>query len=42
VFRLEALGVQLFRRIDGDSFTVLGMPLLPVLEALRGQGELLA
>jgi septum formation protein len=42
VFRLETLGVQLFTRIDGDSFTVLGMPLLPVLEALRGQGELLA
>lgn len=40
VFRLEALGVQLFDRIDGDSFTVLGMPLLPVLGALRDLGEL--
>ncbi|GAA4642235.1 two-component system response regulator ActR [Pontixanthobacter gangjinensis] len=35
VFRIEALGVQLFDRIDGDQFTVLGMPLLPVLGALR-------
>jgi len=40
VFRLEALGVQLFDRIEGDSFTVLGMPLLPVLGALRTLGEL--
>ena len=42
VFRLEALGVQLFDRIEGDHFTVLGMPLLPVLGALRGLGELRA
>ena len=42
VFRLEALGVQLFERILGDSFTVLGMPLLPVLGALRDEGELAA
>ena len=40
VFRIEALGVQLFDRIEGDHFTVLGMPLLPVLGALREHGEL--
>ena len=40
VFRIEARGVQLFESIDGDMFTVLGMPLLPVLGALRALEEL--
>ena len=35
VFRLEGPGVQLFNRIEGDHFTVLGMPLIPLLGALR-------
>jgi septum formation protein len=35
VFRLEGRGVQLFDRIDGDYFTILGMPLIPLLGALR-------
>lgn len=39
-FRIEGLGAQLFAGIEGDHFTVLGMPLLPVLEALREEGEL--
>ncbi len=40
VFRIEALGVQLFEAIEGSHFTVLGMPLLPVLAALRARGVL--
>ncbi len=40
VFRLEARGVQLFSRIEGDHFTILGMPLIPLLGALRDRGLL--
>lgn len=40
VFRIEGRGVQLFERIEGDQFTVLGMPLLQVIAALRDLGEL--
>lgn len=41
-FRIEAMGVQLFESIEGDQFTVLGMPLLPVLGALREQEVLIS
>jgi len=40
VFRIEAMGVQLFEHIEGSHFTVLGMPLLALLGALRAEGEL--
>ena len=42
VFRIEDRGVQLFESITGSHFTVLGMPLLAVLGALRDHGELAA
>ena len=37
-YQLEGIGAQLFRRIDGDYFTILGLPLLPLLEFLREHG----
>ena len=40
VFRLEGRGVQLFDSIEGSFFTILGMPLLPLLDQLRNRGEL--
>jgi septum formation protein len=42
VFRMEGRGVQLFDRIDGDYFTILGMPMVPLLGALRERGLLIA
>lgn len=36
-YQLEGLGVQLFDRIDGDYFTILGLPLLPLLAELRAR-----
>ena len=39
-YRIEGPGVQLFSRIEGSQFTVLGMPLLPVLDYLRIRGVL--
>ncbi len=37
-YKLEARGIQLFEKIDGSYFAILGLPLLPLLEFLRQQG----
>lgn len=37
-YRIEAEGVQLFTRIEGSHFTILGLPLLPLLAYLRTRG----
>jgi septum formation protein len=37
-YQVESLGIQLFERIDGDHFTILGLPLLRLLQFLRQQG----
>jgi septum formation protein len=37
-YQLEGLGIQLFERIDGDYFTILGLPLLAALDFLRRRG----
>jgi septum formation protein len=39
-YRLEGPGVQLFSKIDGDYFTILGLPLMGLLDLLRRHGEL--
>jgi septum formation protein len=39
-YQLESFGIQLFERVDGDYFTVLGLPLLQALEFLRQRGYL--
>jgi septum formation protein len=37
-YRIEGLGAQLFTRVEGDYFTILGLPLLPLLDFLRNHG----
>ncbi len=39
-YQIEGLGAQLFSKVDGDHFTILGLPLLPLLDMLRTQGVL--
>lgn len=40
-YQLEGPGAQIFNRIDGDYFSVLGLPLLPLLDYLRVRGVLI-
>ncbi|MGE0847275.1 MAG: nucleoside triphosphate pyrophosphatase [Flavobacteriaceae bacterium] len=37
-YRIEGLGIQLFERIEGSHFAILGLPLLPLLHWLRAEG----
>ena len=39
-YQVEGPGIQLFARIEGDFFTILGLPMLPLLAFLRAQGIL--
>ena len=39
-YRIEGLGAQLFTRVEGDQFTVRGLPLFAVLDFLRVRGVL--
>jgi septum formation protein len=39
-YQIEGLGAQLFTKVEGDLFTIMGLPLLPLLEFLRRQGLL--
>lgn len=39
-YQIEGLGIQLFERIEGDYFSILGLPLLPLLRELRARKEI--
>lgn len=39
-YQIEGQGIQLFEKIDGDYFTIVGLPLLPLLEELRKLGAI--
>lgn len=39
-YQIEAEGIQLFEKIEGDHFTIVGLPLLPLLAELRKLGEI--
>jgi septum formation protein len=39
-YKIEGPGVQLFESVEGDHFTILGLPLVPLLSRLREAGEI--
>ncbi|WP_144865940.1 Maf-like protein [Mesorhizobium sp. J18] len=39
-YQVEGQGIQLFEKIDGDYFTIVGLPMLPLLAALREMGAI--
>lgn len=39
-YKIEGIGLQLFETVDGDHFTILGLPLLPLLAHLRHTGDM--
>lgn len=39
-YQIEGEGIQLFERIDGDFFAIIGLPLLPLLKELRNRGAI--
>jgi septum formation protein len=39
-YQIEGEGIQLFEKIEGDHFTIVGLPLLPLLEELRAMGAI--
>lgn len=39
-YQIEGEGIQLFERVEGDHFTIVGLPLLPLLQKLRELGAL--
>jgi septum formation protein len=41
-YKIEGPGLQLFEKIDGDHFTILGLPLMPLLAQLRSMGEIVS
>lgn len=41
-YQIEGLGAQLFSKVEGDHWTIMGLPLIPLFDALRREGALLA
>jgi len=39
-YQIEGIGIQLFDKVDGDYFTIVGLPLLPLLKELRSLGAI--